>query len=143
VLGISMGGNAALEAGPYCQPIPAMLLIQPNRAGTFISRFARDHLGKHGAAILRPTDWTYAAVRAPRPGRADPRTAARQLTGTVCWYVQGTGDPWGTMSDVEDMVAATPKVLPLVRYPSTGRYEGYQYLTEHADDVAAFFSEHL
>ena len=143
VLGISMGGNAALEAAPYCQPVPAMLLVQPNRAGTFIARFARDHLGKHGAAILHPTDLAYAAVRAPGPGRADPKQAARRIPGTVCRYVQGTGDPWGTMSDVEDMVAATPQVLPLVRYPSTGRYEGYQYLVEHADDVAAFFSEYL
>lgn len=143
VLGISMGGNAALEAAPYTQPIPAMLLIQPNRAGTFISRFASDHLGRHGASILHPTDWAYAAARAPRPSRADPSAAARRLPETVCRYVQGTGDPWGTMSDVEDMVAATPQVLPLIRYPSTGRYEGYQYLTEHADEVAAFFRERL
>ncbi|MGB7819574.1 MAG: alpha/beta fold hydrolase [Ornithinibacter sp.] len=143
VLGTSMGGNTALEAAPYCQPIPAMLLIQPNRAGTFIARFARDHLGKQGPAILHPTDWCYAAARAPRPSRADPGVAAALLTDTVAKYVQGTGDPWGTMSDVEAMVEATPRTLPLVRYPSTGRYEGYAYITEYADDVAAFFVEHL
>ena len=57
--------------------------------------------------------------------------------------MQGTGDPWGTMSDVEDMVEATPRALPLVRYPSTGRYEGYAYVTEHADEVAGFFAEHI
>jgi hypothetical protein len=34
-------------------------------------------------------------------------------------------------------------VLPLLKYPSTGRYEGYRYVTEHADDVTAFFEEHL
>ena len=143
ILGTSMGGNTALEAAPYCQPIPAMLLVQPNRAGTFISRFARDHLGKRGPSILHPTDWSYAALRAPRPSKADPAAAARLLTETVCKYVQGTGDPWGTMADVEAMVAATPRVLPLVKYPSTGRYEGYRYITEYADDVAAFFTEYL
>ena len=47
------------------------------------------------------------------------------------------------MADVEAMVAATPRVLPLVRYPSTGRYEGYRYITEYADDVTAFFTEYL
>jgi hypothetical protein len=41
------------------------------------------------------------------------------------------------------MVEASPRALPLVRYPSTGRYEGYAYITEHAADVAAFFSERL
>jgi pimeloyl-ACP methyl ester carboxylesterase len=143
VLGTSMGGNTALEGAPYCQPIPAMLLVQPNRAGTFISRFAKDHLGKRGPAILSPTDWCYATLRAPRPSKADPAAAARLLTETVVKYVQGTGDPWGTMSDVEAMVEATPRALPLVRYPSTGRYEGYAYISEHADDVAAFFTEYL
>jgi uncharacterized protein len=143
VLGTSMGGNTALEGAPYCQPIPAMLVVQPNRAGTFISRFARDHLGRYGAAILPPTDAYYAALRAPRPSKADPGLAARMLTDTVVKYVQGTGDPWGTMADVEAMVAATPHALPLVKYPSTGRYEGYAYITEHATDVAAFFTEYL
>jgi pimeloyl-ACP methyl ester carboxylesterase len=143
VLGTSMGGNTALEGAPYCQPLPAMLLVQPNRAGTFISRFGRDQLGTLGRAVLPPTDLCYAAVRAPKPSRADPAAAARLLTETVCKYVQGTGDPWGTMADVEAMVAATPNVLPLVRYPSTGRYEGYAYITEYADGVAAFFTEYL
>jgi dienelactone hydrolase len=144
VLGTSMGGNTALEAAPYCQPLPAMLLIQPNRAGTYISRFGKDQLGNtFGSAVLAPTDWSYAALRAPLPSKADPSIAARLLTTTTCKYVQGTGDPWGTMSDVEAMVAATPHVQPLVRYPSTGRYEGYQYINEHVDDVVAFFTEHL
>ena len=58
-------------------------------------------------------------------------------------YVQGTGDPWGTMEDVEAMAAATPNALPVVRFPSAGRYEGYRYVNEAVDDVAAFFREHL
>ena len=58
-------------------------------------------------------------------------------------YVQGTGDPWGTMRNVQDMVDASPSALPLVKYPSTGRYEGYRYVTEQAEDVAAFFEEYL
>ena len=61
----------------------------------------------------------------------------------MCKYVQGTGDPWGTMADVEAMVAATPLVQPLIRYPSTGRYEGYQYINDHLDDVVSFFTEYL
>lgn len=144
VLGTSMGGNAALEGAPYCQPIPAMLLVQPNRAGTFIKRFGQDHLGSlMGRAVLPPTDWAYAALRAPLPSKADPARAARLLSATTCRYVQGTGDPWGTMSDVEAMVASTPHVQPLVRYRSTGRYEGYQYINEHLDEVVGFFSQHL
>lgn len=143
VIGMSMGGNAALEAAPYIQPLPALLLVQPNRAGTFISRFGKDHLGALGRAVLPAAGLGYAALRAPLPSRADPGVAARQLTATVVRYVQGTGDPWGTMSDVDAMAAATPHALPVVRYPSTGRYEGYRYLTEYADDVVSFFTDHL
>ena len=58
-------------------------------------------------------------------------------------YVQGTGDPWGAMDIVQDMVDVSPRTLPLVKYPSTGRYEGYRYVSEQADDVAAFFKEYL
>ena len=41
------------------------------------------------------------------------------------------------------MAAATPRALPVVEYSSTGRYEGYRYVTEHPDEVAAFFAEYL
>ncbi len=58
-------------------------------------------------------------------------------------YVQGTGDPWGEMGIVQHFVDVSPKSLPLVEYPSTGRYDGYRYVTEQADDVTAYFKEHL
>jgi hypothetical protein len=47
------------------------------------------------------------------------------------------------MQIVQDFVDASPKTLPLLKYPSTGRYEGYRYVTEQADDVAAYFAEYL
>ena len=59
-------------------------------------------------------------------------------------YVQGTGDPWGTMEVVEEFAAATPKALgPVVQFPSAGRYEGYRYVSERVDDVVGFFREYL
>ena len=58
-------------------------------------------------------------------------------------YVQGTGNPWGTMQNVQDMVNASPRTLSLVKYPSTDRYEGYRYVNEQTEDVAAFFQEYL
>jgi hypothetical protein len=138
-----MGGNTALWAAPYCQPIKAILAVQPTRAGDFTARFAADQLGKLGTTMVKPIDWMYAAMRAPRPSRADPAVPARLLTDTMVKYVQGTGDPWGTMQNVQDMVDASPRTLPLVKYPSTGRYEGYRYVNEQTEDVAAFFQEYL
>ena len=133
----------ALWATPYCQPIKAILAVQPTRAGDFTARFAADQLGKLGTTMVKPIDWMYAAMRAPRPSKADPAIPARLLTDTMVKYVQGTGDPWGTMQNVQDMVDASPRTLPQVKYPSTGRYEGYRYVNEQTEDVAAFFREYL
>ena len=39
-------------AAPYCQPIKAILAVQPTRAGDFTARFAADQLGKLGTAMV-------------------------------------------------------------------------------------------
>ena len=36
-------------------------------------------------------------MRAPLPSEHDPGIPARQLDGMLVQYVQGTGNPWGTM----------------------------------------------
>ena len=77
----------------------------------------------------------------PAPRARAPSTPASpaRLTDTQLKYVQGTGDPWGSMDIVQSIVDRSPRALPLLKYPSTGRYEGYRYVNEQADDVAAFF----
>ena len=142
-VGTSMGGNAVLIGSPYCLPIKAVLLVQPSKPYVFSSRFAADQFGRIGATSLPALDLSYTLVRAPRPSTIDPGASAARLTDTMQKYVQGTGDQWGTMEVVEAFVAAAPRVLPLVRYPSTERYGGYRYVNEQADDVAAFFQEYL
>jgi uncharacterized protein len=142
-LGCSMGGNTILYGTPNNQPVKALLAVQPARLPRFNANFARTEFGRLGPLIIRPVDPLYRVMRAPMPKRHDPAIPARHLGNTVVRYVQGTGDPWGTMEDVEAMAAATPNALPVVRFPSAGRYEGYRYVNEAVDDVAAFFREHL
>ena len=126
-----------------CLPIKAMLLVQPTKPYSFSASFAADVMGKIGSSSLPMIDFAYLAARAPRPSTIDPGVYAARLTDTQQKYVQGTGDPWGSMDIVQSFVDRSPKVLPLLKYPSTGRYEGYRYVTEQADDVAAFFTEYL
>jgi hypothetical protein len=47
------------------------------------------------------------------------------------------------MDVVEEFAAATPNALPLVRFESAGRYEGYRYISERVGDVVAFFDDYL
>jgi pimeloyl-ACP methyl ester carboxylesterase len=142
-IGCSMGGNIAIYGTPECQPVKALLAIQPAVLAHFNHKFARTELGPLGPWMVRSTDLLYLALGAPLPSRHNPAIPARRLGQTIVQYVQGTGDPWGTMADVENMAAATPNALPVVKFPSTGRYEGYRYISEAVDDVAAFFKEHL
>ena len=142
-LGCSMGANAIIYGVPECQPVKAVLAIQPSRAWVFTQRFARDQFGPLGPTMTLPMLLVYRLLRAPSPRKHDPAVPARNLGNTLVQYVQGTGDPWSTMELVEDIVAATPNVLPLVRFESEGRYQGYRYVNEEVDEVAAFFGRHL
>ena len=144
VIGTSMGGNISLYAAPECQPIKAILAIQPTRLAVFNHNFARTELGRFGPLIVaadRPALRGYA--RAPAE-QAQPGLPARKLDNTLVKYVQGTGDQWGTMEVVEEFARITPKVAgPVIQFPSTERYTGYLYISERIDEVVGFFSENL
>ncbi|MDR7186090.1 pimeloyl-ACP methyl ester carboxylesterase [Microbacterium trichothecenolyticum] len=142
-LGTSAGANTVMYAIPGGPPVKALLAVQPTRLPVFNRNFARDVLGPLGPAAAASTDLLYVFLRAPLPSRHDPAIPARELGDTVVQYVQGTGDPWGEMGIVEGFSSVTPRSLGVLRYPSTGRYEGYQYVSKEADDVAAFFTAHL
>jgi pimeloyl-ACP methyl ester carboxylesterase len=143
-IGTSAGGNIVLYGAPDAQPLKAVLAIQPTRLTAFNTNFARTELGPLGPALVKPVDLLYAALGAPRPSRQDPAIPARRLNGTVVQYVQGTGDQWGELEVVETIAAATPHTAgPVIRYPSTERYSGYQYISERSDEVVDFFGRYL
>jgi pimeloyl-ACP methyl ester carboxylesterase len=143
-LGCSMGGNTVMLGTPDAQPIKAVLLVQPTKLHTFNTNFARTEIGPWGPASLVPIDWLYALLRLPRPTKHDPGVGAERLGDTVAQYVQATGDPWGTMEIVEEFAAKTPKLAgPVIKYDAPGRYEGYRFVTEEADQVADYFRKWL
>jgi pimeloyl-ACP methyl ester carboxylesterase len=142
-LGCSMGANTAIYGTAACQPVKVILAVQPAVLNNFNTNFMRSEFGRFGPAMLKPVDPLYRVLRRPMPKNHNPAIPARNLGDTLVQYVQGTGDPWGTMEDVDAMAAATPNALPVVRFESAGRYEGYRYVSEAVDDVAGFFRERL
>ncbi|MFH8249868.1 alpha/beta fold hydrolase [Microbacterium sp. B2969] len=143
VIGTSAGGNTAMYAIAGGTPVKALLSIQPTKLKVFNRNFARTELGPFGPAGASSTNIVYFFMRAPLPMRHDPGIPARKLGDTVVQYVQGTGDPWGEMGIVEGFSRVTPHSLGVIAYPSTGRYEGYQYVTKEAGAVVDFFTTHL
>ncbi|KQP71283.1 hypothetical protein ASF40_05680 [Microbacterium sp. Leaf288] len=139
-LGTSAGANTVMYAIPDSPPVKALLAVQPTRLPVFNRNFAREVLGPLGPAAARSTDLLYVLLRAPLPSRHNPADVAPLLGATVVQYVQGTGDPWGDMAIVEEFSSLTPRSLGVLAYPSTGRYEGYQYVSNEAAAVAAFFA---
>lgn len=142
-LGTSAGANTVMYAIAEGTALKAFLAIQPTRLPAFNRRFSREVLGPLGPLAAWSTDLVYLALRAPLPSRHNPATAAPKLGDTVVQYVQGTGDTWGEMGIVEEFSALTPHSLGVVAFPSTGRYEGYQYVSKEAGDVASFFTAQL
>ncbi len=142
-IGTSAGGSTVLYGTAAVQPVGALLVVQPTTVRVFRDNLARDLLGWIGPVFARTVSVAYWLKRAPSPEKHDAAIPARELGDTVVQYVQGTGDQWGTMADVERMEAATPRSLGIIAYPSEERYSGYQYINTDTDAVVAFFAEHL
>lgn len=144
VIGMSAGGNTAFYGAPHCQPIRAVLAVQPTKVRRFNARFALDEVGALGPLLAESADIVNVAMRAPLYRRHDPAKPLARLGETVVQFVQGAGDPWGELSVVEAFSAATPRSLGVHIYPSpSGRYEGYRYVSEETAQVVAFFTAHL
>jgi dienelactone hydrolase len=144
-IGISMGGTIALYGAPECSPpLKAILAVQPAKVTTFNNNFALDQFGIFGPVIVAPIELIYRATRTPPPSVQDPGEPAKRLDGTVVKYVQGTGDRWGTMVDVLRFAEGTPTLDgPVVHYPSSGRYDGYRYVSAETEEIVDFFKRRL
>lgn len=143
VLGYSMGANAAIYGIPRCRPIPAAVVVQPVSIAAFARNFSRELLGPAGPTLLRLAQPVHQAFGAPPLRDITPATAAPRLGDTTVLYIQGSGDRWGSMHDVQTMAAATPHALAVVAAPSQERYSGYLYVNTHVRDIIAFFADHL
>ncbi|HEX9371226.1 MAG TPA: alpha/beta fold hydrolase [Roseiflexaceae bacterium] len=142
-IGYSMGANAIIYGIPRCQHIRAAVAVQPTSLAIFAPRMARAVLGPAGPLLAQLAEPLYQAFGAPSLDQIAPARAARHLDETKMLYIQGSGDPWGTLADVQAICDATPNVRPIVIAPSTDRFGGYLYVNENPSKIVEFFEEHL
>lgn len=143
LIGYSMGANAALRAAPECAPIRSIVAVQPTSAQVFAPNIARDVLGPAGPALIQMGGIIHRACGAPPFDAIAPAAWVHRLHNTDVLYIQGAGDRWGSLADVEAMAANTPRTRQVVVAPSSERYGGYLYVTEHVEAIIAFFRETL
>lgn len=143
VIGFSMGANTVLYSLPHTKQIQAAVLVQPTSAGVFAPRFAAHLLGVFSRLVFPLTELFYRLAGGVAFTELQPAQVARQAGQTPLLFIQGSGDPWGSVADVMEMTAVTPNVSGPLIVETTERYGGYQYLVENPQIAVAFFEQHL
>ncbi|NOK60100.1 MAG: alpha/beta fold hydrolase [Chloroflexi bacterium AL-W] len=100
-------------------------------------------LGPIGVSLFKVAVPLHRAFGGPSLMQVNPASVAYDLGEIEVLYVQGSGDRWGKLEDVQAMADATPRTQPIVVVPSTECYGGYHYVNEQIDTVIAFFQQRL
>jgi dipeptidyl aminopeptidase/acylaminoacyl peptidase len=140
-IGFSQGGSTVMFASPITDRIKAAIAIQPTRGSVFGPRYAHALMGPLAYITLPLSELFYRIAGGPAISSIDVACAA---AGARCpfLYIQGTGDPWGTVDDVKRMAAMTPGSTAI--YPETKhRFEGYLWVLANPDVSVDFMRKHL
>lgn len=142
-IGFSMGGNTVVYTLPHTTDIKAAIAVQPNTSAVFGQRYRADKFGPLDKLLGQPVEILYRLSGGPSTAFIQPAYEAAAARDIPVLYVQGTGDKWGSVNDVANMVASTPNAVePL--YPETDhRFGGYQYVVDYPDKVLTFFDTYL
>lgn len=142
-VGFSEGANALLFTLPHTDRVAAAVAVQPTSPAVFSSRYARDLLGPLGAPVLSIAGIVYQQV-GHLPLRAiEPVMAAAGAHDTPLLYVQGTGDRWGSVSNVAEMAEKSGQEIEPIFVETHHRFGGYRHVIQHPDILTTFFEDHL
>lgn len=143
VVGFSVGANSMLFALPHTDRIAAGVAVQPTSPDQFATRYAKDLLGPLGAPVLALVKLIYQQAGHLPLAAIEPVMAAGGSGETPILYIQGTGDHWGSVSNVAQMAAKSPNSVEPLFVETHHRYGGYRYAVQHPETLRAFFAEHL
>lgn len=143
VVGFSVGANTLLFSLPHTDRIAAGIAVQPTSPEPFARRYARDLLGPLGAPVLALVKIIYQQAGHLPLAAIEPVMAAGGTGETPILYIQGTGDRWGSVSNVAQMAARSPKSVEPIFVETHHRYGGYRYAIQHPETLKGFFAEHL
>ncbi len=143
VVGFSMGANTLLYTLPYTDQIKAGIAVQPTTPSVFAEGFSRYMLGGLAKLVLPLAEMMYVAAGGIRLREYRLAAAAAGAGDTPLLFIQGEGDSWGSVDDVDGMAMAAPAGSEAVVVESSHRFDGYQYLLDHPELAVGFFEENL
>lgn len=143
IVGFSMGANTLLYTLPQTTLVKAAVAVQPTSPSVFAQRTTADIVGPLGGAALFVSELLYRLAGGLPLSAIEPIFTAAGAGDTRVLYIQGTGDPWGSLENVTEMVAVTPNAVEPLFIETAGRFGGYQFVIEHTDVLDSFFRQYL
>jgi dienelactone hydrolase len=141
VIGFSMGANTLLQTLPRTELIKAAIAVQPATLSLLAKRFGADILGPLSKLVVPLIELLYKAAGGPPFSSFAPDFSAASAGRTPVLYVQSTGDRWGSVDDVAQMVSSSPSARGPLHVDATDRFGGYQYVIDNPKIAAAFFEQ--
>ena len=123
--------------------IKAAVAVQPSSPTVFSKRFVTSLFGPLGRLVSGLTELIYIAAGGVRFSAIEPIFTVAGAKNTPVLYVQGDGDPWGSVENVTQMVASTPNAAPLLLVDTSDRAGGYQYIVDNPDVIDSFMRQSI
>lgn len=142
VVGFSMGGNTVLYSLPQTDALKAAVAVQPTTISVFTKRFGFELLGPLVNIVLPLAEALYQWKGGVPFASVRPIDAAAQ-SNIPLLYVQRNGDKWGSVADVSQMAAVTPKGEGPIFVDTHERYGGYRQVVDNHGMLTTFFNKHL
>ena len=143
VIGFSSGANTVLFSLPQTNLVKAAMVVQPTSPAVFSRRFGADITGPISRFLVPLIELFYRMAGGIRFAAAEPLFSTAGVGNVPVLYVQGNGDPWGSIGNVNQMAANTPVVSDFLIVDSQDRFEGYQYIVRNPEISASFFSDNI
>lgn len=143
VIGFSSGANTVLFSLPQTSDVKAAMVVQPTSPVVFSRRFGTDITGPISRLLVPLIEVFYRMAGGIRFTAAEPLFSTAGAGDVPVLYVQGKGDPWGSIGNVNQMAANTPVVSDFLIVDSENRFDGYQYVIDNPQITASFFRDNV
>jgi len=141
VIGFSMGANTLLYTLPQTEVVKAAVAVQPTSPVVFANRTMKQIIGPLAKPVLLLSELLYRLSGGIQLSAVEPVFTAAGCGQTKVLYIQGSGDRWGSIENVAEMVANTPNAVEPIFIETNGRFEGYQFAISSPDIIAGFFRQ--